>query len=53
MTPQEFEWQCEQIELAYLRGDFGKITFHRRMSQLGFSTKGIKEHLAELDERRT
>jgi DNA-binding transcriptional MerR regulator len=52
MTPQEYEWRIEQTENGYLRGDFGKITFHRRMSSLGFSTAGIKEQLAELDERK-
>jgi hypothetical protein len=52
MTPQEMEWNCEQIETRYLRGKIGPIAFHRQMSRLGFSTDGIKRHRAELDEQR-
>lgn len=51
MTPAEFEWRQEQLELAYRRGEIGKITFHRRMSSLGFNTGSIREALRELDER--
>lgn len=32
MTPAEFEWAQEQIELAYLRSEIGKLTYLRRMS---------------------
>lgn len=54
MTPQEFEWHQEQIEDAYVRGDFGKISFIRRMSALGFKDLArMRELLAELDQRRT
>ena len=51
MTPAEFEWAQERIEIAYRRGEIGKITFHRRMSALGFTTEGIRQHLKELDEQ--
>lgn len=47
-----WEWAFEQIEDAYKRREIGKITFHRRMSALGFKTEGIKKHLAELDAER-
>lgn len=52
MTPAEFEWRDEQTELAYKRGEIGKITFHRRMSALGFKTESIREWLRELDADR-
>ena len=54
MTPDEFEWRQEQIELAYERGQIGKIAFLRRMSALGFNNMTmLRELLAELDARRT
>jgi hypothetical protein len=54
MTPAEFEWAQEQIELAYLRGQIGKITYIRRMSALGLNDiNQRREELAELDKRRT
>lgn len=52
MTPAEFEWRDEQIELAYKRRQIGKITFHRQMSALGYKTEGIRQRLRELDEER-
>lgn len=53
MTPAEFEWAQEQIELAYERGQIGKIAFIRRMSGLGFNNMDrMRELLKELDEKR-
>ena len=53
MTPAEFEWEQEQIELAYLRGKIGKITYIKRMSALGLnSIEHRREELRELDARR-
>lgn len=49
MTPAEYEWADEQTELAYKRRKIGKITFHRRMSALGYKTESIRERLRELD----
>ena len=50
MTPSDFEWRQEQIELAYERGEIGKITFLRRMSALGFNNMdALRETLRELD----
>ena len=43
MTPAEFEWAQEQIELDYLAGRIGKITYIKRFSALG---------LNDIDERR-
>lgn len=51
MTPAEYEWAQEQAEIAYEKGQIGKLTFHRRMSALGFSTPAIKEWLKELDAK--
>lgn len=50
MTPAEFEWALERIELAYERREIGKLAFHRRMSALGFRAEAIKEWLRELEE---
>jgi len=50
MTPAEYEWAVEQTERAYKRDSIGKITFHRRMSSLGYKTEAIKAWMRELDE---
>lgn len=51
MTPADFEWHQEQIELAYLRGEIGKITYIKRMSALGFKNIDMmREELRELDK---
>lgn len=42
MTPQEFEWEQERLEIAYERGEIGKITFIRRMKALGFSVESCR-----------
>lgn len=53
MTPADFEWAVEQIELAYLHGKIGKLTYLRRMSALGFNDIAERrKELAELDKRR-
>lgn len=49
MTPQEYEWACEQIELAYERKQIGKIAFCRRMKKLGFSIEFCREMIDDID----
>lgn len=43
MTPAKFERTQEKLELAYERGEIGKITFMREMSRLGFGVKTCRE----------
>lgn len=52
MTPAEFEWAQEQIEMAYERGQIGRIAFIRRMMKLGFRRPGLLLLLDELDAKR-
>lgn len=52
MTPAEFEWRQEQLELAYERGEIGKITFMREMSKLGFGVETCREFFARVDPHR-
>ncbi len=49
MTPAEFEWTQERLELAYERGEIGKLAFARRMSRLGFAIETCREFFEHVD----
>lgn len=54
MTPAEFEWAQERLEIAYERGEIGRTRFLRRMSALGFNNLDrLRELMDELDQKRT
>lgn len=52
MSPDEFEYAQEQLELAYERGQIGKLTFTRRMKELGFSTDTCRRYFDEIEDRK-
>ncbi len=53
MTPAEFEWADEQTERAYIECRIGKITFLKRMRELGYKNmEYLRKLLTELDKQR-
>lgn len=52
MTPAEYEWQHEQTEIAYERGQIDATEFRRRMLLLKMSDVYISEMLSDLDRDR-
>lgn len=52
MTPAEFEWRQEQLEIAYERGQIGKLAFTKRMTALGLSIKSCQDFMPDADKRR-
>lgn len=52
MTPAEFEWRQEQLEIAYERGVITAGDFRAEMNKLGFSDWIIDQYLdPSLDEQ--
>ena len=52
MTPAEFEYRQEQLEIAYEQGQIGKLTFTRRMKELGFGTETCRRYFDEIADRQ-
>lgn len=52
MTPAEFEWRQEQLEIAYEKGRTSSTDFWRGMKALGFSRETCDQILEEMNARR-
>lgn len=52
MTPAEFEWRQEQLEIAYEAGRTSSTEFWRGMKALGFGRETCDQILEEMNARR-
>ena len=52
MTPAEYEWAQERLEIAYERGLIGRVTFIARMKELGFSAKACTDFFVLVEKKK-
>jgi hypothetical protein len=52
MTPSDFEWRQERLEIEYLADKINGAEYRHGMLALGFSTELIMETLSDLDRAK-